>query len=115
MGKMRCHRRGSVGAGRRRNGGLFRQEGQRMDPARAGRFPTARRTAMLLILEDNAERIARFHAVLAGLAPGLPARLWRNAYRMLEDLPTVLPAATLISLDHDLDPEDGEADDPGTG
>jgi hypothetical protein len=34
---------------------------------------------------------------------------------MLREVEALLPAARLISLDHDLDPEDGASDDPGTG
>jgi hypothetical protein len=34
---------------------------------------------------------------------------------MIREAPPLLRAARLISLDHDLDPEDGSSDDPGTG
>lgn len=34
---------------------------------------------------------------------------------MLRELEACLPSARLISLDHDLDPEEGEETDPGTG
>ena len=42
-------------------------------------------------------------------------RLWRNAWVMIRELALYLPTARLISLDHDLDAEDGDANDPGTG
>jgi hypothetical protein len=70
---------------------------------------------MILMLEDNAERVERFVAVLARVAPGAELRLWRDAWKMIREAPPLLPAARLISLDHDLDPEDEHADDPGTG
>jgi hypothetical protein len=34
---------------------------------------------------------------------------------MIRDLEAALPSARLISLDHDLDPEEGQTADPGTG
>ena len=70
---------------------------------------------MLLMLEDNAERLQRFIATLRQVDPGLSLRVWRNAHRMIEELGTHLPTARLISLDHDLDPEQDSQDDPGTG
>lgn len=67
------------------------------------------------MLEDDAERVERFTAVLARIAPGVELRLWRDAWKMIRDVPPLLRSARLISLDHDLDPEDETADDPGTG
>ena len=62
---------------------------------------------MLLMLEDNADRIERFTATLRSIDPELPLRVWRNAWTMIRELNVFLPAARLISLDHDLEPEDG--------
>ena len=70
---------------------------------------------MLLMLEDNAERIARFQAVLRRIAPDREVRIWRDAWRMIDEMQPFLPQAALISLDHDLDPEDEKSPDPGTG
>jgi hypothetical protein len=70
---------------------------------------------MLLMLEDNAERVQRFRAALQQIDPALELRLWRSAWVMLREMPALLPAARLISLDHDLDPEEGDPSDPGTG
>jgi hypothetical protein len=70
---------------------------------------------MLLMLEDNTERVERFTATLRRLDPVLRLHVWRNAWTMLREVEALLPAARLISLDHDLDPEDGASDDPGTG
>ena len=70
---------------------------------------------MMLMLEDNAERIARFQAVLVEIAPSLPVQIWRDAWTMLREMEAFLPVARLISLDHDLEPEHASAPDPGTG
>jgi hypothetical protein len=70
---------------------------------------------MLLMLEDNADRVHRFTATLQHIAPELPLRIWRNAWTMIREIEPHLPSARLISLDHDLDPEDGDPADPGTG
>jgi hypothetical protein len=70
---------------------------------------------MLLMLEDNAERVRRFTATLRRIDPNLPLRIWHNAWTMIREVQTHLSAARLISLDHDLDPEEGDRDDPGTG
>src|SRR6478672_5374687 len=70
---------------------------------------------MLLMLEDNAERVQRFTATLQRIDATLELRLWRNAWTMIREMSALLPAARLISLDHDLEPEEGNRDDPGTG
>src|SRR5207237_9998450 len=72
-------------------------------------------TNVIRMLEDNAERVERFVAVLARVAPGVELRLWRDAWKMIREAPPLLASARLISLDHDLDPEREGADDPGTG
>src|SRR5262245_62012136 len=68
---------------------------------------------MLLLLEDNAERTERFTAVWNAVAPGQPIRIWQVASEMVGDLEAHLPVAVLISLDHDLESDDGT--DPGDG
>jgi hypothetical protein len=70
---------------------------------------------VLLLLEDNAERVDRFTAALKLIERGLPLRVWRNAWTMIREVEAYLPDARLISLDHDLEPEDGDTNDPGTG
>src|SRR5215207_4902570 len=70
---------------------------------------------MLLMLEDNAERVARFTAVVQRIAPDLELHIWRDAWTMIREMDALLPQAMLISLDHDLEPEDAHAPDPGTG
>jgi hypothetical protein len=82
----------------------------------AERIPVrARGSRMLLMLEDDAERVGRFKATLKRIDPGLPLRVWRNAWTMIREVESCLPEARLISLDHDLDPEKGDPNDPGTG
>ncbi|MDB5340970.1 MAG: hypothetical protein JWN70_6589 [Planctomycetaceae bacterium] len=69
---------------------------------------------MILMLEDEAERLERFSAVLGELAPRLPLKTWRNAHAMIREAGPFLASATMISLDHDLEPEEG-CSDPGDG
>jgi len=70
---------------------------------------------MLLMLEDNPERIERFTATLKAIDPTIRLVLWRNAWSMIGEMATFLPQARLISLDHDLEPIDGDKRDPGDG
>jgi hypothetical protein len=70
---------------------------------------------MLLMLEDNAERVERFTTTLNRIDPALPLRVWRNAWTMIREMEAFLPDASLISLDHDLEPEENNPGDPGTG
>ena len=65
----------------------------------------------VLMLEDDAERLARFQAVAVRL--GVELVVWRDARRMIAELDQHLPTACLISLDHDLEPERDA--DPGDG
>ena len=69
---------------------------------------------MLLILEDDDERIKRFRATWRLLAPRQEMHVWRDAHAMIREAGRYLPAATLISLDHDLERAPG-APDPGDG
>jgi hypothetical protein len=69
---------------------------------------------MLLMLEDNAERVQRFNEALRAIAPALPLMVWRDARAMVREAGRYLPAARLISLDHDLELLDG-GPDPGDG
>jgi NAD+-processing family protein with receiver domain len=69
---------------------------------------------MLLVLEDNAERIERFEAVMRSLAPDLPIRIWHDSHKMMREVPPFLPIASLLSLDHDLEPTNA-GEDPGDG
>ncbi|MDR3619001.1 MAG: hypothetical protein P4L85_06585 [Paludisphaera borealis] len=70
---------------------------------------------MILMLEDDGERIERFTAVLTSIAPTLQLIVWRSARTMVREVRPFLASARLISLDHDLEPQDGEVEDPGDG
>jgi len=65
---------------------------------------------MLLMLEDDVERVHRFKEVVYALDPNLPLLIWRNAKVMIRECEQYLPAAKLISLDHDLEPEEDGSD-----
>lgn len=68
---------------------------------------------VVLMLEDDAERLERFRAVAARL--GIELVVWRSAHVMIAELASHLSSAALISLDHDLEPESEAAADPGDG
>jgi hypothetical protein len=70
---------------------------------------------MLLLLEDDSERIERFTESVRVIDPSLRLVIWRSARTMVDEVERFLPFARLISLDHDLEPADGESEDPGDG
>lgn len=67
--------------------------------------------SVILMLEDDFERLDRFEAVAAKLGAELVS--WADANVMLAELAPHLPTADLISLDHDLFPF--RDIDPGDG
>jgi hypothetical protein len=69
---------------------------------------------MLLMLEDDAERVHRFTKVIHALDPQIQIVIWRNAGVMIREVGKYLSNAKLISLDHDLEPEE-DSSDPGDG
>ncbi len=72
-------------------------------------------TNHILILEDNAERIAAFEQTVSALAGDWSLKVWRDAPSMIAECVDYLPNTRLISLDHDLNPLPGVSYDPGTG
>jgi len=70
---------------------------------------------LILILEDNGERIAGFEAAVERLGAGLTLRLWRDAHAFIAEAGPILHRAVLISLDHDLNRPTGAHRDPGDG
>lgn len=70
---------------------------------------------MICILENDDTRVQQFRTAAAAVAPGVPVRVWRSAHAMLADLAECLEHASVISLDHDLNPLPSDANDPGSG
>jgi hypothetical protein len=70
---------------------------------------------MLLMLEDDTDRIERFTACMRAIDPSLRLVIWRSARKMVSEVEPFLPSARLISLDHDLEPQEGDLEDPGDG
>ena len=71
------------------------------------------RKPIVLMLEDDSDRIGRFESVLAANGCGLLC--YRTASSFIDSYCTVLQDVSLISLDHDLIPEGEYEDDPGDG
>jgi hypothetical protein len=69
---------------------------------------------MLLMLEDDLERVQRFQKVIHALDSNMTLMIWRNAKVMIREIGPHLATAKLISLDHDLEPEECGSD-PGDG
>jgi len=70
---------------------------------------------LILILEDNEDRIRNFQNAVKSLGENFPTRFWFEAPKMIANLPSVLNQAGLISLDHDLNLQPNVTKDPGTG
>jgi CheY-like chemotaxis protein len=70
---------------------------------------------MILLLEDNAERVTAFRGAVRALGEDFQIRVWHDAKTMIAECEDYLEQATLISLDHDLQCQPGETHDPGTG
>ena len=70
---------------------------------------------MILLLEDDRDRIRRFRSVMRRLDPSLTLMIWRDAHLMCREVGEYLERARLISLDHDLEPESAGSEDPGDG
>lgn len=69
---------------------------------------------IILILEDDEDRVCGFQSAVASLGRELLVRILRDAPTMIAECPACFAKACLISLDHDLDTMAG-APDPGTG
>jgi len=70
---------------------------------------------LLLLLEDNAMRIAAFEKILCELGDDWQMCVWRDAHTMIVECEECFGETHLISLDHDLNPQPGTTRDPGTG
>jgi hypothetical protein len=69
----------------------------------------------ILILEDSEDRIAGFRRAVADLDGGFELKIWRDAPSMIAECEPYFSSAVLISLDHDLQPQPGATNIPGTG
>jgi hypothetical protein len=70
---------------------------------------------VIMILEDNEERIHCFQIAIQSLPGNYEFLLWRTATEFMDDCHLGLPNPCLISLDHDLAPKPGADWDPGDG
>ncbi len=70
---------------------------------------------MILILEDDEDRVNRFRGALRRIRCSHQLIVWRDAHQMAIEVGQHLSAARLISLDHDLEPETRTSPDPGDG
>jgi hypothetical protein len=69
---------------------------------------------IILILEDDGERVCGFQSAVGSLGRDFVVRVWRDAPTMIAECPACFARASLISLDHDLEATAGESE-PGTG
>jgi NAD+-processing family protein with receiver domain len=68
----------------------------------------------ILILEEDGDRVRGFQSAVASLGRNFGVRIWSDASTTIAEAPSCFDETRLISLDHDLQAMDGEAD-PGTG
>jgi ADP-ribosylglycohydrolase len=69
----------------------------------------------ILLLEDNEDRISAFEAAVGRIEGELELVMWRDAPTMIAECEQYFTTASLICLDHDLNPQPGAVADPGTG
>jgi len=69
----------------------------------------------ILILEDNPARVALLQHAISQLGPEFAVKAWNNVLSMRAECEAYFPDTALITLDHDLNPEQGATSDPGTG
>lgn len=70
---------------------------------------------IIILLEDNSDRVDRFNSAVGQLGAGYTLAVWRDAARMMAECHECLAEGALISLDHDLTKEDEASPDPGDG
>ena len=70
---------------------------------------------LLLILDDDRERLRGFDRIAPLLGADWALKTWRNAPSMLSEIEPHLNQVRLISLDHDLYRDSAADPDPGTG
>ena len=68
-----------------------------------------------LILEDNPSRVEAFHESFNQYGQAKKIHIWRITAHMIAELDSLLPNASLISLDYDLYKQSENDPDPGCG
>jgi ADP-ribosylglycohydrolase len=71
--------------------------------------------SVIMLLEDNEDRLRGFESAVARLGSPYRLRPWRDAHRLIRECHEVLAETALISLDHDLNKEHPNSPDPGDG
>lgn len=69
---------------------------------------------VLLLLEDDSERVRRMSAAILRARPGTEIKVWADAHVMVREAGAWLERAAVVSLDHDLD-AGAQGADPGDG
>jgi hypothetical protein len=70
---------------------------------------------LLLVLDDDRERLRGFEEIVARLGHEWQLKTWRNAPGMLAEIDAHFTGTRLISLDHDLYKDADGDPDPGNG
>ena len=71
--------------------------------------------SLILMLEDESARLARFHAVLTQHVPRPELRHWRTAESFMKGFRASDRTPDIICLDHDLFVDSPDDPDPGDG
>jgi ADP-ribosylglycohydrolase len=98
---------------------LFQRDEQELSTlgvARAdGKRVKSKEMKILLLLEDNSERIEAFQTAVRELGHDWQIKIWRDAHTMVAECEDFFCKTHFISLDHDLNLQPGATRDPGTG
>ena len=95
---------------------MMRSLGHDQSQRHCGRFSrSVAGLSVILMLEDDADRIRRFTKALRSVDASSSLKIWRDAYVMSREVEAFFPVAQLISLDHDLEPGPGDPPDLGDG
>jgi hypothetical protein len=70
---------------------------------------------LLIMLEDDRERLDRFSRILFGCVPRATLLHWRSAHEFIAEYPRLPESPRLIALDHALFVDDPNDPDPGDG
>lgn len=73
------------------------------------------RPGLIVMLEDDHDRLTRFAAMLSGQPSGFRLLYWRTAHDFISNFATLQLTPELIALDHDLFVDNPGDPDPGDG